>query len=57
MTVSLGALVVDRDQPPLSSEEAKVVDRFHERYYRQLAGRSRHHQFELVRPRTGEMPT
>ena len=34
MTVSLGALVVDRDQPPLSSEEAKVVDRFHELCYR-----------------------
>ena len=34
MTGSLGAFVVDRDQPPLSSEEAKVVDRFHELYYR-----------------------
>jgi len=34
MTVSLGAFLVDRDQPPLSSEEAKVVDHFHELYYR-----------------------
>ncbi len=56
MTVSLGALVVDRDQPPLSSEEAKVVD-LPRAMLSTLAGRSRYHQFELVRPRTGEMPT
>ena len=33
MTVSLGTFLFDRDQPPLSSEEATVVDRFHELYY------------------------
>jgi cephalosporin hydroxylase len=30
----LGGYFVDRDQPPLSSEEAEVVRRFHELYYR-----------------------
>jgi cephalosporin hydroxylase len=34
MTVSLGPYTVDRDQPALSSEEAEVVRRFHELYYR-----------------------
>jgi cephalosporin hydroxylase len=31
---AIGTYFVDRDQPPLSSEEAEVVSRFHELYYR-----------------------
>jgi len=35
----LGNYLLDRDQPPLSSEEAEVVHRFHDLYYRRwLAG-------------------
>lgn len=33
MTIRLGSYVVDRAQPPLSSEEAEVVRRFHDLYY------------------------
>jgi cephalosporin hydroxylase/glycosyltransferase involved in cell wall biosynthesis len=32
--VPFGTYFLDRDQPPLSSEEAEVVRRFHELYYR-----------------------
>jgi cephalosporin hydroxylase len=34
MIAPLGAYFIDRDQPPLSSEEEEVVRRFHELYYR-----------------------
>jgi cephalosporin hydroxylase len=34
MTVPFGSFFVDRDQPPLTSEEAEVIRRFHELYYR-----------------------
>ena len=34
MTAPFGSFFVDRDQPPLSSEDAEVIRRFHELYYR-----------------------
>ena len=34
MIVPLGTYFVDRDQPPLSAEEAEVVRRFHDLYFR-----------------------
>jgi cephalosporin hydroxylase len=34
MTAPLGTYFVDRNQPPLSPEEAQIVERFHELYYR-----------------------
>jgi len=34
MTAPFGTHFIDRDQPPLSSEEAEVVRRFHDLYYR-----------------------
>jgi cephalosporin hydroxylase len=34
MNPSIGALVIDRDQPPLTAEETEVVGRFHDIYYR-----------------------
>jgi hypothetical protein len=34
MIAPLGSYFVDRDQPPLSPEEAEVVRRFHEITYR-----------------------
>jgi cephalosporin hydroxylase len=38
-TVKIGNHVLDREQPPLSAEEATVVSRFHDLYYRRwLAG-------------------
>lgn len=34
MTVRFGSYFLDREQPPLSSEEAEVVNRFHDLYFR-----------------------
>jgi cephalosporin hydroxylase len=34
MTEPLGTYFVDRDQPPVNPEEAQIVERFHELYYR-----------------------
>ncbi len=34
MTVPLGTYFVDRDQPSVNPEEAQIVERFHELYYR-----------------------
>src|SRR2546425_13032762 len=34
MTMPIGNYVVDRDQPTLSDEEAEIVRRFHQLYYR-----------------------
>jgi cephalosporin hydroxylase len=34
MIAPLGIYFLDRDQPPLSSEEAEVVNKFHDLYYR-----------------------
>jgi len=38
MIAPIGTHFVDRDQPPLSSEEAEIVNRFHELYYRRSFG-------------------
>jgi cephalosporin hydroxylase len=34
MNVRTGSFFLDGDQPPLSSEEAEIVDKFHDLYYR-----------------------
>lgn len=34
MTAPFGSFFVDRDQPPLTSEETEVIRRFHDLYYR-----------------------
>jgi cephalosporin hydroxylase len=39
MSFPIGAMVIDRDQPPLTGEEAEIISRFHDLYYRRwLAG-------------------
>lgn len=37
MIAPLGTYSLERDQPPLSSDEAEVVGRFHALYYRRWA--------------------
>jgi hypothetical protein len=58
MTIRIGSHFLDREQPPLSSEEAEIVRQFHDLYYRRwlTSGLGKNVRIRLQRMDHGGIP-